>query len=159
MAWLGSKTARLDRLAAFKPSRGSTIALASAAAAEIHLRLRLHCLRVFIMASIDGPVDLLRFPPFPTPPPGIQIMPFKAFRPSGIRISTDGNDQDDVERDGLGIPTVMLRVKHNTDAQGKKKRKKKGGAPQVTANVGRGKMYFWDDWEEYEDVRKNFYDP
>ncbi|KAN0134215.1 hypothetical protein V8E53_007987, partial [Lactarius tabidus] len=76
---------------------------------------------------------LLRFPPFPAPPDGVTLISFTAFRPSGIRVPIDDDDVvaagDAHELDGLGIPTIPLRVKHVADtSEKKKKRKKKGGA-------------------------------
>ena len=55
------------------------------------------------------------------------IRPFRAFREHGIQIFTT---EDGEEIDGLGIPTVALRVPHDTDvcktdAKKKKKGKKK----------------------------------
>ena len=74
---------------------------------------------------------MLRFPPFPEPPDGVTLTPFTAFRPSGIRVPMDDDDaaqQQHVELDGLGIPTIALRVKHVADiSEKKKKRKKKSG--------------------------------
>ncbi|TFY67899.1 hypothetical protein EVG20_g3757, partial [Dentipellis fragilis] len=104
-----------------------------------------------------GPDYKFTFPPFPAPPPGVNIIPFKDFKPSGIRIPIDGDDFEQ-ERDGLGIPTVELLVKHSTDNLEKKRRKKKPGAPQVTVDQGKPKTW-WEQWDELEDVRKKYYDP
>ncbi|KDR84166.1 hypothetical protein GALMADRAFT_133521 [Galerina marginata CBS 339.88] len=62
-----------------------------------------------------GPLGLsqVRFPPFPPVPPGISILPFSQFKEHGIQIFTD--PELGVEVDGLGIPTVRLRVPHDTD--------------------------------------------
>lgn len=103
----------------------------------------------------------LRFPPFPAPPDGVTLIPFTAFRPSGIRVpieDDEGPRLDDVELDGLGIPTVALRVKHAADgAEKKKKRKKKGvNAQSVQVAPERPKMW-WEVWEELEDIRRNSY--
>lgn len=54
---------------------------------------------------------LVRYPPFPPVPPGVEILPFKSFKEHGIQIFSPTN----VEIDGLGIPTVPLRVPHATD--------------------------------------------
>lgn len=53
----------------------------------------------------------IRFPPFPQPPAGVQIIPFDAFKEVGIKLGGTG----DIELDGLGIPTIPLRVKHDID--------------------------------------------
>jgi len=108
----------------------------------------------------------LRFPPFPPAPDGVKIIPFHSFKPSGILVPIDEDDDidarelgDGVERDGLGIPTIVLRVKHAMDSlEKKKKRKKKGvGAQQVQVAPERPKMW-WEVWEETEDIRRNTYD-
>lgn len=113
---------------------------------------------------------MLRFPPFPALPDGIELTPFHLFRPSGIRVPIDDDDDDEyegrqvsemIELDGLGIPTVPLRVKHATDnLEKKKKRKKKGGAGTQQVQVAPEKPEtWWDLWEEFEDMRRNAYDP
>jgi hypothetical protein len=111
-------------------------------------------------------MHLLRFPPFPDAPDGIEIIPFHLFHPSGIRVPIDEDDEDyrlgpaaEIERDGLGIPTVALRVKHSLDnADKKKKRKKKvNGAQQVQVAPEKPKTW-WEVWEELEDHRRNPYD-
>lgn len=112
---------------------------------------------------------MLRFPPFPAVPDGVELIPFHSFRPSGIRVPIDDDDDEYdgrqaselIECDGLGIPTVALRVKHATDnLEKKKKRKKKAGvaAQQVKVAPERPKTW-WELWEEFEDIRRNAYDP
>lgn len=61
-------------------------------------------------ANIPEP-PFLRFPPMPVLPDGVKLIPFKEFKECGIQIFSAG----DVEIDGLGIPTVPLRVNHQTD--------------------------------------------
>ena len=70
----------------------------------------------------------------------------------------DAAQQQQVELDGLGIPTIALRVKHVADiSEKKKKRKKKSGAAQsVQVAPERPKMW-WEVWEELEDIRRNAY--
>lgn len=111
----------------------------------------------------------LKFPPFPEPPPGVTIMPFKDFKPRGIQLfsepkkAKDGaGDDEDAELDALGIPTVELRVKHATDeckSNSRKKRKKKKAA--VAEAVPVKKLPWYEEWEEGEDLRvtKVRYDP
>ena len=112
---------------------------------------------------------LLRFPPFPAVPDGVELVPFHSFRPSGIRVPIEDDDdydgrrvwEDVVERDGLGIPTVPLRVKHAADnMEKKKKRKKKGGgaATQQVQVAPEKPKTWWELWEELEDIRRNAYD-
>ncbi|KAF8270123.1 hypothetical protein EI94DRAFT_1798474 [Lactarius quietus] len=106
---------------------------------------------------------ILRFPPFPAPPDGVMLVPFTAFRPSGIRVPIDEDDDPrgagEAELDGMGIPTIALRVKHVADtSEKKKKRKKKGGVAAQSVQVApeRPKMW-WEVWEDLEDIRRNAY--
>ncbi|KAF8204620.1 hypothetical protein BJ912DRAFT_1036725 [Pholiota molesta] len=69
-----------------------------------------------------------RYPPFPPVPPGVEILPFKSFKEHGIQIFSSTN----VEIDGLGIPTVPLRVPHATDQR--KTQPKDKPADNQTAN-------------------------
>jgi hypothetical protein len=65
-----------------------------------------------VVNSTDGPI--IKFPPFPAQPntgEGASIIPFKHFKEHGIRIFSDTG----VEIDGLGIPTVELKVTHDLD--------------------------------------------
>ena len=111
---------------------------------------------------------ILRFPPFPAVPDGVELTTFHSFRPSGIRVLIDDDDDEYdgrrmsemIERDGLGIPTVPLRVKHATDSmEKKKKRKKKAGAGTQQVQVAPEKpKTWWELWEEFEDIRRNAYD-
>jgi hypothetical protein len=105
----------------------------------------------------------LRFPPFPTVPDGVELIPFVSFKPSGIRVPIDDDDEDQpagaIELDGLGIPTIALRVKHAADnAERKKKKKKKGGSAQQVQVEPEKPKTWWEVWEEFEDIRKNTYD-
>ena len=108
--------------------------------------------------------QMLRFPPFPTVPDGVELISFISFKPSGIRVPIDeddeNNDANEIERDGLGIPTIALRAKHVSDGAERKKKKKKkkvGGSQQVQVAPERPKTW-WEVWEELEDIRKNVYD-
>jgi hypothetical protein len=111
---------------------------------------------------------MLRFPPFPAVPDGVELISFHSFRSSGIRVPIDDDDDEYdgrqesevVEHDGLGIPTIPLRVKHATDSmEKKKKRRKKAGAgtQQVQVAPERPKVW-WELWEEFEDIRRIAYD-
>jgi hypothetical protein len=121
------------------------------------------------MATVAEPPPLevlqdLRMPPFPAPPPGVAIMPFKDFKASGIRVPVDeiGDEVEPeegaVEVDALGIPTVVMRVKHTMDKTEKFKRRKKAKAPAVTtADLAKPRTW-WEEWEESEQFRRNSYD-
>ncbi|KAF9226922.1 hypothetical protein BS17DRAFT_800834 [Gyrodon lividus] len=100
--------------------------------------------------------SFIKFPPFPKPPEGVTIMPFKDFKARGIQLFSEsklGGDDED-ELDALGIPTVELRVKHATDeckSNTRKKRKKKKST--VTEGVPVKKLPWYEEWEEGEDLR------
>jgi hypothetical protein len=110
------------------------------------------------MSTIDGPIadpDFLRFPPFPVPPSGTKIIPFKDFKERGIQMNLSG-DSNRVEVDGLGIPTVEMRSKHGTDQckTGSAVRLKKKPPPPDRGRLeGKKKWEWWDIWEEGEDLR------
>lgn len=91
----------------------------------------------------------LTFPPFPEIPPG-SLCAFKDFLPSGIQVPVD--ESNEIELDGLGIPTLELRVKHNTDeSKTGKKRKKKSKKAADGEPIKR--LTWWEEWEEGEDLR------
>ncbi|KAH7922047.1 hypothetical protein BV22DRAFT_1121726 [Leucogyrophana mollusca] len=104
---------------------------------------------------------VIKFPPFPDPPEGVTILPFKDFKPNGIQLFAHAGDDDDVELDGLGIPTVELRVKHETDdpKSNSRKRRKKKKSSAVAAQPGK-KLLWYEEWDEGEHLRvaKSVYD-
>jgi len=102
-------------------------------------------------------LPFITFPPFPKPPQGVTLIPFKDFRARGIQLFAEGvgsSNGEDMELDGLGIPTVELRVKHSTDEcksnTRKRKRKKKTA---VVEGVPTRKVPWYEEWEEGEDLR------
>ena len=111
----------------------------------------------------------LAFPPFPKPPLGVEIIPFTEFKPLGIHIreekadgeqppeeqQKEGDDKEEggyVEVDGLGIPTMGLRVHHELtpmerERKGKRKSKKGlGGRP--------ARVLWYEEWAETENSRR-----
>lgn len=65
-------------------------------------------------------LPLFRYPPFPPSPPDVKITPYAHFHEYGIRLyglpsAVEGDPAGDIEIDGLGIPTLTLRVRHETD--------------------------------------------
>ncbi|KAK7045315.1 hypothetical protein R3P38DRAFT_3434366, partial [Favolaschia claudopus] len=101
----------------------------------------------------------LSFPPFPPVPKGVTLIPFKDFKEYGIQPFL--ND-DEIERDGLGIPTIALRVTHDTDlSKTDLSRVPMGsGMKQTAPTNGFGRKEWWEDWEEGEDLRIHGpYDP
>ncbi|KAJ7654916.1 hypothetical protein B0H17DRAFT_1338146 [Mycena rosella] len=93
-----------------------------------------------------------RFPPFPAVPEGVTIIPFKDFQERGIQVFVGA---DEVERDGLGIPTVPLRVKHDTDVSKTDPNRKKKSAKELIAARPGFRKEWWEDWEEGEDLRNH----
>lgn len=105
--------------------------------------------------NFDPALPVVRFPPFPPVPPGVTIKPFKEFKEWGILMF--GN-RDDVELDGLGVPTVELRVVHDTDeykteARIKRKKKQQQIDPSTGVKVPALKKEWWEQWEDAEDLR------
>ncbi|KIM25869.1 hypothetical protein M408DRAFT_330875 [Serendipita vermifera MAFF 305830] len=89
------------------------------------------------------------WPPFPTPPDGVTIIPFSQFEPKGIKISFN----DDIEVDGEGIKTVPLLVKHGLGGSHKNKGKKKKN-PLAEISEAELKKMTWDKrWELGEELR------
>ncbi|KAF7288412.1 hypothetical protein HMN09_01393700 [Mycena chlorophos] len=88
------------------------------------------------MAAVQ--VDTHRYPPFPPVPAGVTIIPFADFTGFGPRIVRDG---ETFERDGLGIPTVVLAERSKSadvsagggagGGTGKKSKKKKAKAKAI----------------------------
>jgi hypothetical protein len=104
-------------------------------------------------APIAPTDDRLTFPPFPRAPEGVTIIPFKEFKERGIQLFATGQE-DDVERDGLGIPTVELRVHHDTDeCKTETKRKNKRKAAQQLRSATGVRKEWWEMWMEAEDLR------
>jgi hypothetical protein len=97
----------------------------------------------------------IRFPPFPTPPPGVEIIPFKQFKECGIQLFCA---DEEVELDGRNIPTVELRIIHDTDVcktNAKRKRKKNKTADPSVVVIPKE---WWQTWDEGEDLRVFTYD-
>jgi hypothetical protein len=93
----------------------------------------------------------LRFPPFPTIPNGISIIPFKDFVPYGYkRIKMDTGEEIEVDALG-GLPTVKV-LSDEEVAQKIKDYKKRRNAGQSTDATGRI-VPWWEEWEEAENSR------
>ena len=99
----------------------------------------------------DNPDTWLRFPPFPTAPPGETLISFKDFKPSGFPIASHDAEPDQVKLDGTGRPTVTLRVKHSltSEEQSKSKRRKKKRTI-VTETGGTRTLMWYEQWAEDE---------
>ncbi|KAK6981102.1 hypothetical protein R3P38DRAFT_3293842 [Favolaschia claudopus] len=95
------------------------------------------------------------FPPFPAVPEGVTLIPFKDFKEHGIQPFLG---DDEIERDGLGIPTIALRTKHDTDVS--KTNPTKSAMKKTATRNGFWRKEWWEDWEEGEDLRVHGpYDP
>ncbi|KAJ7053792.1 hypothetical protein C8F01DRAFT_1260417 [Mycena amicta] len=95
----------------------------------------------------SAPVDRIHhFPPFPAVPAGVYIVPFAEFQEYGTKIfGVDG-----IERDGLGIPTIILPNRTKGPGGGKKKKKK--GGKLAAAGPGTGALgEWWERWDKYGD--------
>ncbi|KAJ7202550.1 hypothetical protein GGX14DRAFT_653628 [Mycena pura] len=93
-----------------------------------------------------------RFPPFPEAPEGVAPIPFKDFKESGIQVFTA---DDEAEKDGLGIPTIALRVKHDMDVSKTNSNYKKKPVREMAAARPGWRNEWWEDWEEGEDLRNH----
>lgn len=103
----------------------------------------------------DNGVPIYFFPPFPDPPPGVKIMPFKDFKPRGIQIK-DELDDDAIEVDGEGRPTARLNVKHDLSKPPTKKKKKSKTAAVKSGEQIIKRFVWYEEWAEGEELRSNF---
>jgi len=88
------------------------------------------------------------FPPFPTPPPGVKIIPFKDFKEYGIRFQPGPGDE---EVDGLGIPTIPMTKAHsNNVCKTNTKRKRENDTLQARKKADKGNRLWWEQWDEGE---------
>ncbi|KAF9000285.1 hypothetical protein BDQ17DRAFT_1427286 [Cyathus striatus] len=121
--------------------------------------------------QLSGPA--IKYPPFPPVPEGVKITPFKDFKEHGIQMFSG---DEEVEVDGLGIPTVPLRVPHGTD-EGKTEARKRAKNPLVAshppppspprhpdgrpihprAQMMQSRKEWWQFWQEGEDLRITAY--
>ncbi|KAI1796038.1 hypothetical protein LXA43DRAFT_1079656 [Ganoderma leucocontextum] len=99
----------------------------------------------------------ITFPPFPKPPPGVELIAFADFKPLGIHIlepveGQDASESQPVEVDGLGIQTLTLRVHHDLTVMEKRKRK---NVRTKTLPDGSTVLKRWyDEWAEGESLRR-----
>lgn len=97
---------------------------------------------------------------FTTVPAGVQILPYKDYREHGIRLEC----QDEiVETDGLGIPTISIPGTHSTNypksnvkrsAPGQQPRAQ-GSVPGAEAAVG-GRMEWYEVWATTDRARGQY---
>lgn len=100
----------------------------------------------------SGPKDLTpTFPPFPVPPHGVTIIPFKDFTPYGYkRLRTETGEEIEVDALG-GLPTVKV-LSDEEVVQRNKDRKRRRNAGQSADATGRI-VPWWEEWEEGENSR------
>lgn len=98
-----------------------------------------------IIAQQDPDAPWFRFPPFPSTKDK-EVISFNDFKPKGVQIT----DDDQVEVDGEGVPTVMLKVIHDLDKAKSKKRKRKGADP---SDPNAPRMTWWEEWEELDSIK------
>ncbi|OSX59368.1 hypothetical protein POSPLADRAFT_1112101, partial [Postia placenta MAD-698-R-SB12] len=107
-----------------------------------------------VAAATDTPADAapwIKFPPFPTPPPGVKIKSFKSFQPGGITVVADP-PPGYVELDSQKIPTVQLLAKHDLTAMEQKKRRTPKTKTGADGSVR--KLTWWEQWEADEFMRR-----
>lgn len=107
-----------------------------------------------VAAATDTPADAapwIKFPPFPTPPPGVKIKSFKSFQPGGITVVADP-PPGYVELDSQKIPTVQLLAKHDLTAMEQKKRRTPKTKTGADGSVR--KLTWWEQWEADEPMRR-----
>ncbi len=105
---------------------------------------------------------IVRFPPYPPIPDGVQIITFTQFKERGIRVQPGGEDNE-TEIDGCGVPTIPLASAHTTDwckTETKRARLGKSGPARKkkkrkTGGVGGGPNHA--DWAEYWEDREAAY--
>lgn len=97
--------------------------------------------------SLDN-APMIKYPPFPPVPEGVSIIPFRDYKPAGIKRFLDPSE-DDVELDGTGQPTATLNVKHVADKWKKKKRRMGEGDDGILR-----KYCWWEEWERDEATRR-----
>ena len=93
----------------------------------------------------------MSFPPFPHLQNNTPLIPFAEFVPKGTQIKGE-EEEDHVEVDGEGIPTVMLGVTHDLDKTNKKKTKSSASRAKTRAD-GTHKPWF-EQWADNEVVMR-----
>ncbi|KAF7308791.1 hypothetical protein MKEN_01078500 [Mycena kentingensis (nom. inval.)] len=106
------------------------------------------------MNSPSADLPRRRAPPFPEIPPGATVIAFKDFRECGIALPAEGTEHDGIERDTLGIPTITLRAKHDTDVSKSMPEKKRTPRDWAQSRPNFSKSW-WNDWEVSEDLRNH----
>lgn len=102
--------------------------------------------------------DFIRFPPWPSPPPGVTLIPFSDWAKKEVGIKLTCPNPDGIEVDGLDIPTVALEHPHATDKcktdafreDGEDAPKAKRRKIKTSAMNGDLKREWWQIWADEE---------
>lgn len=90
-----------------------------------------------------------KWPPFPTKPDGVEVIPFSDYVATGLWI--DPEDDRAVKPEGVGSATIDLGVKHDSDK--KKRRRKKKTVNGQTVEIP---LEWWEEIEEDNKLRKRY---
>jgi hypothetical protein len=109
----------------------------------------------------------LTFPPFPASPP--DLISFKDFQEVGIHLYADDDEDRDTEKDNLGIQTIPLKKRHDTDVCKSNTRRKTDTelADEVleawgektsgsSAKDGKKTRPWWEEWAHQERSKGSF---
>ncbi|CAE6495482.1 unnamed protein product [Rhizoctonia solani] len=89
-------------------------------------------------------VPFYKWPPFPTKPEGVIIIPFSQFVATGLKADQDDGDPG---VDQQGIQTIGLQARHDGDKKKRRRKKKNENGEVVEVPLA------W--WEELEEDTKN----
>ncbi|CAE6502505.1 unnamed protein product [Rhizoctonia solani] len=94
----------------------------------------------------DWPEDVpfYKWPPFPTKPEGVTIIPFSQFVATGLKADQD-DDTPGVDQEG--IPTTSLQARHDGDKKKRRRKRKNDKGEVIDVPLA------W--WEELEEDTKN----
>jgi hypothetical protein len=101
----------------------------------------------------------LSWPPFPLPPAGVTLIPFREFEPKGIFKVKEPFEEE--EFDAEGVPTIKLAVEHGSlqekAARERLKRARKrqraaaqGGAGLTAAEMAEQRSHWYEVWEDLD---------
>ncbi|KAG9124655.1 hypothetical protein FRC07_010733 [Ceratobasidium sp. 392] len=97
-------------------------------------------------APPDWPEDVpwYKWPPFPTKPDGVEVIPFSQYVATGLWIDPE---DESANPEGVGAPTVELESRHDGDKKKRRKKKKTVNGQMVEVPLE------W--WEEIEEDAKS----
>ncbi|KAF5392289.1 hypothetical protein D9757_001452 [Collybiopsis confluens] len=84
------------------------------------------------------------FPPFPAPPEGVSIIPYRDFKDLGLKKQND--DETGPEVDGLGIQTVALKAHEDDFCKTRNIQRVESATPEIdAARASRTWVEVWED--------------